>query len=435
MPRKTLLLLTAFLLLLAVSPAFSSCTGEFIPVCGKDSRTYWNECMLKELGAEKDYNGACGNHGCPLTYDPVCAQNNESYINECFMKEEGAELKHEGLCPLYCPMVCLEIDTFRERACAASGITYPNQCLLECFEDEFLFLGYCFSSYQCGDSYCTHRVDSNILGEPESEYLRCEEDCGTVTYTMDSQVKDHSSLESPFQVNVVDVNFGPFNPYSIKAKFYACFSELEPGKGCDKNTLMCEGTYYTKKYSCNYILLPGEYDLYVELWHPDFDIPINKVAGQESQWIDDIVVTTAKEFIPEQNIEPQALLGGIIERLMRKYLPAEISDLLLSSAFYGYSWLYLFMLILSAAAGYLTYRESFIIFPEIVESKKIRQAKLAARITASLLLFFAPIIVSAFTHESIGFALALIELALVPLATLFAKRFLERRDIRKYFVE
>ncbi|MFA5856180.1 MAG: Kazal-type serine protease inhibitor domain-containing protein [Candidatus Pacearchaeota archaeon] len=112
-----------------------ACIQVYLPVCGKDNKTYGNECMLKNAGVKKDCNGVCpcikedirnlsctkntdckenefckqekcGEKGkcmktpeaCTLNVKPVCGCDSKTYSNECIMNGNRVSKKSDGAC-------------------------------------------------------------------------------------------------------------------------------------------------------------------------------------------------------------------------------------------------------------------------------------------------------------------------------------------------
>jgi hypothetical protein len=66
-----------------ISPAI--CNGVYDPVCGFDSKTYPNECVLNVEKVKLHYKGKCKRRptACPAVNDPVCGVDGVTYDNEC----------------------------------------------------------------------------------------------------------------------------------------------------------------------------------------------------------------------------------------------------------------------------------------------------------------------------------------------------------------
>ncbi|XP_031623996.1 serine protease inhibitor dipetalogastin-like [Contarinia nasturtii] len=135
------------------------CTQNFVPVCGNDDQTYFNECKLKcEQKHKKQlkikYPGECKNAAmlspinciCHFNYKPVCGTDGNTYSNECVLRcnkkhNSNLEVKHQGRCGgvisnKYQQIPLLEelciCPTLYAPVCGSNGKTYSNRCLLNC---------------------------------------------------------------------------------------------------------------------------------------------------------------------------------------------------------------------------------------------------------------------------------------------------------------
>ncbi|XP_016135597.1 agrin isoform X1 [Sinocyclocheilus grahami] len=163
------------------------CDGTYKPLCGKDGKTYPNDCerKLEECRIETDIpikqQGPCDlnlespclkktcefgavcvvknskpvcecSDACPQDQDPVCGSDGHTYSSSCQMKAMGCalqkkiQMQHKGPCAdescnncsfgaicdaqtgrCVCPKGCLET---RQPVCGSDGMTYENECKL-----------------------------------------------------------------------------------------------------------------------------------------------------------------------------------------------------------------------------------------------------------------------------------------------------------------
>ncbi|XP_054637122.1 agrin isoform X1 [Dunckerocampus dactyliophorus] len=162
------------------------CDGTYKPVCGKDGRTYTNDCVRRKAECHSKtlvpikHAGPCDldtpspcmdkvcNHGavcvvknnepvcecpeaCPQTSDPVCGSDGHSYGSPCEMRAMGCALQkaihiqHKGPCDEACAncsfgaicdaqsglCVCAtECVESHQPVCGSDGTTYNSECEL-----------------------------------------------------------------------------------------------------------------------------------------------------------------------------------------------------------------------------------------------------------------------------------------------------------------
>ncbi|XP_056014050.1 ovoinhibitor-like [Ostrea edulis] len=169
-----------------------ACPYSLLPVCGKDGVTYDNECAMKCVGISKLNDGECVEQPCvcPLNIDPICGKDGKTYDNECLMNCASVKKKKKGPCktkvltseedtPVLSSAdetVCL-CNRLYLPVCGTDGVTYNNECLMNCEGISKLNDGECVEQ-PCG---CQLNIDP-ICGKDGKTYdNECLMNCASVS--------------------------------------------------------------------------------------------------------------------------------------------------------------------------------------------------------------------------------------------------------------
>ncbi|XP_066547264.1 agrin isoform X2 [Amia ocellicauda] len=232
------------------------CDGTYKPLCGKDGKTYGNDCErrkaeciakahipIKQQGpcdlsvpspCQKktcEFGAVCVVRNlepvcecpdaCPQLQDLVCGNNDHTYGSQCEMKAMGCvlqreiKIKHKGPCKTcsscqfgaicdtetgrcVCPTECVDSH---QPVCGSDGTTYSNECELNvraCTQQQDLKVASQGECKTCGNMICTWGSKC-VKGQCECPLCRAEPYtpvCGTdsVTYDNACEMKTASCL-------------------------------------------------------------------------------------------------------------------------------------------------------------------------------------------------------------------------------------------------
>ncbi|XP_037334758.2 agrin isoform X4 [Pungitius pungitius] len=234
------------------------CDGTYKPVCGRDGRTYTNDCARRRaeclgrlliaikhpgpcdlsipspcLGKECDHGAVCvvknGEpvcecpEACPQTSDPVCGSDGHSYGSPCEMRAMGCalqraiQIQHKGPCDEACAncsfgaicdaqsgqCVCAtECVESHQPVCGSDGSTYNSECELHvraCKQQTDLRVVSQGECKTCGSTVCAWGA---ICVKNKCECQQCSGEglalvCGSdgVTYKNECELRTSSCMQ------------------------------------------------------------------------------------------------------------------------------------------------------------------------------------------------------------------------------------------------
>ena len=163
----------------------ANCADDFTPVCGKDGVTYGNECRMRFWGIDLAYEGPCGvedydpvifaDKVCVCNYDwhPVCTRNSHiNFENLCFVRCIHQLEGSFDACSAPC-----KCSTEYDPICSLEGITYDNECQLNCAGATKHWRGECQSILFDCETGCS-RTFAPVCGDDDVTYRnKCYAGC------------------------------------------------------------------------------------------------------------------------------------------------------------------------------------------------------------------------------------------------------------------
>ena len=163
----------------------ANCADDFTPVCGKDGVTYGNECRMRFWGIDLAYEGPCGvedydpvifaDKVCVCNYDwhPVCTRNSHiNFENLCFVRCIHQLEGSFDACSAPC-----KCSTEYDPICSLEGITYDNECQLNCAGATKHLRGECQSILFDCETGCS-RTFAPVCGDDDVTYRnKCYAGC------------------------------------------------------------------------------------------------------------------------------------------------------------------------------------------------------------------------------------------------------------------
>ncbi|XP_045500389.1 serine protease inhibitor dipetalogastin-like [Colias croceus] len=138
-----------------------ACPANLDYVCGSDGKTYPNECALRcTPNVAVQYKGQCRvkreeiqvaslnlpKCECSSESNPVCGTDSLTYQNPCLLNcgkayNANLELKHDGPCEIVRAKPVGNVPNCTctrnlSPVCASNGVTYGNSCIMKCVSED-----------------------------------------------------------------------------------------------------------------------------------------------------------------------------------------------------------------------------------------------------------------------------------------------------------
>ena len=226
----------------------ANCNDEFVPVCGVDGVTYGNDCRRQFRQIDLAYAGVCGvegfdqsvfkNKSCSCSYDwhPVCTRNSHvNFENLCFVRCIHQLEGSFDSCAAPC-----ECSTEYDPVCSLEGITYDNECQLQCAGGSKHLRGECQSILFDCDTGCSRTFAPICGADGNTHRNKCFAHCNNVEITKDGVCDKDSKNPALHKETVVAES-----PKTLQALCQRCSRDIRVNPVCSE-----DGNTYENECQC-----------------------------------------------------------------------------------------------------------------------------------------------------------------------------------------